>query len=322
MQSRTFGKTRTKVVVAVGFVLPLLVGVALATPGFGILSAPVHARGTLAPTTGENLIVNSKSGVHVKTKGSVDLVTQEIRIAPGGHTGWHSHPGPVLVTVQAGSLQLIYADDSTCQGTVYEAGDSFVDRGDETAHIAGLSLRGDRPLGDVLRARELPARHSGSTSRRLKPGASRKAGLVEYEPAATLGYSQTRCSHSFPPRTIPGPRPARWVVRGLRLTPMPRPGQLIGRGRELDELGHVLDAAARGRGGLLLVGGEAGVGKTALVRTALERSNMHVHHIDAAKETSEPYAPLVSLLRSLLRTGPECFRRLGLRRCPARAPAA
>ena len=139
MQSRTFGRTRRTVVVAVVFVFPLLVGVALATPGFGTLSAPVHARGTLEPTTGENLIVNSKSGVHVKTKGSVDLVTQEIRIAPGGHTGWHSHPGPVLVTVQAGSLQLIYADDSTCQGTVYEAGDSFVDRGDETAHIARAS---------------------------------------------------------------------------------------------------------------------------------------------------------------------------------------
>ena len=116
-----------------------VVGTAIATPGFGILGAPVHARGTLEPTTGNNVIVNSKSGVHVKTQGSVDLVTQELRFAAGGHTGWHSHPGPVLVTVKSGSLQLIYADDETCQGTVYEAGDSFVDRGDERAHIARMS---------------------------------------------------------------------------------------------------------------------------------------------------------------------------------------
>jgi hypothetical protein len=136
MQIRTFGRIRVAVAGAIGLAFLLLVGVALATPGSGILGAPVHARGTLEPTTGENLIVNSKSGVHVKTKGSVDLVTQEIRIAAGGHTGWHSHPGPVLVTVKAGSLQLIYADDATCQGTVYDAGDSFVDRGDETVHIA------------------------------------------------------------------------------------------------------------------------------------------------------------------------------------------
>lgn len=124
---------------AVGLGGILLVGVALATPGSGLLGAPVHARGTLEPTLGDNLIVNSKSGVHVKTKGSVDLVTQELSFAPGGHTGWHSHPGPVLVTVKAGSLRLIYADDTSCQGTVYEAGDSFVDRGDERVHIARAS---------------------------------------------------------------------------------------------------------------------------------------------------------------------------------------
>jgi hypothetical protein len=108
------------------------VGAALATPGLGVLSAPVHARGTLT----EDLIVNSKSGIHFKAKRLTDLVTQQIVLAGGGHTGWHSHPGPVLVTVKRGALRLIYADDTTCQGTVYEAGDSFVDRGDENVHIA------------------------------------------------------------------------------------------------------------------------------------------------------------------------------------------
>ena len=92
---------------------------------------------------------------------------------------------------------------------------------------------------------------------------------------------------------------------------MPPPGKLIGRDPELDELRRVLDGAGRGRGGLLLVGGEAGVGKTVLVRTALEKSGMRIHLIDAAKETSEPYAPLVSLLRSLLRTDPSAFDGLG-----------
>jgi hypothetical protein len=45
----------------------------------------------------------------------------------------------VLVTIKEGSLQLIYADDTSCQGTVYEQGDSFIDRGDETVHIARAS---------------------------------------------------------------------------------------------------------------------------------------------------------------------------------------
>ena len=72
----------------------------------------------------------------MKTKGALDFVTQQIRIGPGGTTGWHSHPGPVLVTVKAGELTLVYADDPTCQGRKYSAGQSFVDRGDETVHTA------------------------------------------------------------------------------------------------------------------------------------------------------------------------------------------
>jgi tetratricopeptide (TPR) repeat protein len=89
-------------------------------------------------------------------------------------------------------------------------------------------------------------------------------------------------------------------------------GELIGRGRELDELRGALERAARGQGGLLLVAGEAGIGKTALVRTALERDTMRVHVVEAAREASEPYAPLVTLLRSLRRADPDGFDGSGL----------
>lgn len=127
----------TAVVAVLGFLV--VAGAGLATMGSGIIAAPVQARGTLGPTDGPNLVVNSKTGVHLKALGATDIVTQQVRIAPGGHTGWHSHPGPVLVTVKSGSLQLIYASDTDCHGTVYEAGDSFVDRGDEVVHIARAS---------------------------------------------------------------------------------------------------------------------------------------------------------------------------------------
>ena len=80
---------------AIGLGFLLAVGAALATPGVGILAAPVQARGTLGPTGGPNLVVNSKSGVHLKALGSTDVVTQQIRDRSGGNTGWHSHPGPV-----------------------------------------------------------------------------------------------------------------------------------------------------------------------------------------------------------------------------------
>jgi DNA-binding CsgD family transcriptional regulator len=49
----------------------------------------------------------------------------------------------------------------------------------------------------------------------------------------------------------------------MAVLPLPAPS-LVGRGRELDLLRRQLDAALAGRGGLVLIGGEAGIGKTAL----------------------------------------------------------
>jgi hypothetical protein len=123
---------KRRIVVTVVAGLSLVGGTALATPGIGIISAPVHARGTNT----EKLNIHSDAGIKLKTKSSVDFVTQTITIGPGGTTGWHSHPGPVLVTVKAGALTLVYADDPSCAGQVYSAGESFVDRGDENIHTA------------------------------------------------------------------------------------------------------------------------------------------------------------------------------------------
>jgi hypothetical protein len=112
--------------------LPVLTGIALATPGINVIGFPPVARGTHA----ELLNVHSKAGVKLQTKSSVDFVTQQIVLGPGGSTGWHGHPGPVLVTVKSGALTLVYADDAACEGRTYSAGESFVDRGDEIVHNA------------------------------------------------------------------------------------------------------------------------------------------------------------------------------------------
>ncbi len=104
----------------------VVVGVALATPGSNVISAPVLARGLL----GEELKLK------IKEKEDSDVVVQQITIGPGGHTGWHSHPGVVVVVVKAGTLTYYSADDPTCTGVDYNAGDSFVDPGHEHVHIA------------------------------------------------------------------------------------------------------------------------------------------------------------------------------------------
>jgi hypothetical protein len=106
----------------------LITGVALATPVIGVVPAPfteVKARGTLA----EELNIHSESGIKLKTKAPLDVVTQSISLSTGGTTGWHGHPGPVLVTIKSGELTIYYAGEG-CQGITYGPGDTFVDRGD------------------------------------------------------------------------------------------------------------------------------------------------------------------------------------------------
>jgi quercetin dioxygenase-like cupin family protein len=67
-------------------------------------------------------------------KGDSDLyVTQNIW-QPGGRTGWHTHPGPSLVTVIEGTLTVYEAADPTCVPTTYTAGDTFTDIGCGEVH--------------------------------------------------------------------------------------------------------------------------------------------------------------------------------------------
>ena len=106
-------------------------GVTLATPGVGLTSTTIVA-GNLGPVD-----VNIKTGawkLDLRTKGDSDVTVVENRLTPGGSFGWHSHPGPSLVVVKAGTLHFYRADDPTCTPSVYQAGDSFIDSGDDT-HI-------------------------------------------------------------------------------------------------------------------------------------------------------------------------------------------
>jgi quercetin dioxygenase-like cupin family protein len=49
-------------------------------------------------------------------------------MAPGATTGWHSHPGFVIISVTQGT-QTLYAAD--CSARTISAGESFVETGDE-----------------------------------------------------------------------------------------------------------------------------------------------------------------------------------------------
>ena len=111
-------------------------GRVLATPGSGILSAPVVARAAFVDPTDVKFKVDTSGQEVILVANSQDTVMQQIVIGPGGHTGWHSHPGPVVVLVKAGALTFYSGDDPSCTPRTYPAGQAFVDSGQGHVHIA------------------------------------------------------------------------------------------------------------------------------------------------------------------------------------------
>lgn len=121
---------------AAGLVL-VFAGSAMGTGSSGIISGPILARGSFVGDVdvkfklqrdGHTVVANAPSGGEV--------VVQEITIAPGGTTGWHSHPGPVVVVVKAGTLTFVRDADGECTSTPYGMGSAFVDSGQGHAHTA------------------------------------------------------------------------------------------------------------------------------------------------------------------------------------------
>ncbi len=64
-----------------------------------------------------------------------DVYVQNNLWAPGGSSGWHSHPGPSLIIVIVGTVTEYEGHDPACKGHVYQAGMGFVDPGGDHIHI-------------------------------------------------------------------------------------------------------------------------------------------------------------------------------------------
>jgi DNA-binding CsgD family transcriptional regulator len=84
---------------------------------------------------------------------------------------------------------------------------------------------------------------------------------------------------------------------------------LVGRERELVELAGALDESARG--GLVLIAGEAGMGKTRLVDEAVAAANVLGLRGGGRQEGTEPFGPVVAALRAYLHVEPTGLAGIG-----------
>jgi quercetin dioxygenase-like cupin family protein len=67
-----------------------------------------------------------------RAHGGIDTFVQHVRLTAGVDTGWHTHPGPAVVSIVAGALT--YED--ACTRATYGPGTGFVDHGFGHVHHA------------------------------------------------------------------------------------------------------------------------------------------------------------------------------------------
>jgi quercetin dioxygenase-like cupin family protein len=126
--------SRLKLIAAGAFfgcsLVAVVIKTAWATPGQGISTTIVSSA-----AVGETHL-SSKSDINevkIKTKGESDVYVVRNAIVPGGHTGWHTHPGPSIISVASGTVTEYRSDEP--EGIVHEAGSVFVDEGGDHGHI-------------------------------------------------------------------------------------------------------------------------------------------------------------------------------------------
>lgn len=81
------------------------------------------------------------------SKDAANLLVVRFNVAPGGTSGWHTHPGMSLVTVISGEITLYEA--SLCTPKRLSAGQTFVDEGGDHVHLVRNETGAAAQLGAV-----------------------------------------------------------------------------------------------------------------------------------------------------------------------------
>lgn len=111
-------------VVTVALMTLACIDSASATDPSGIVSNVMLAQGRTISSLKERIKVGDKWTVALEDSGQSEMYFQDLVVGAGGYTGWHSHPGLLLITMQAGSIDFYNKD---CVKTTYTAGQSFAE---------------------------------------------------------------------------------------------------------------------------------------------------------------------------------------------------
>lgn len=131
--------TRSRLLITAVLVACFIATIAHATPIVGLLTGTILSQGTIndeimlkvrvplppgTPGTDGDNDRDDEWRAKLSTSGPTDIIVQDVVYAPGGHTGWHSHPGILVSSVVSGSIEWY---DDQCLKHVYNPGDSLTE---------------------------------------------------------------------------------------------------------------------------------------------------------------------------------------------------
>src|SRR6187399_2300231 len=120
-------KTLKRMVAGVAFVAcafsAFATGTARATPPQGFTAT--NLVGPVMLDDIHTLLETPGYGAMIKTRGHSDVYVTHLSV-PGGHGGWHSHPGPSFITVKSGTASFSDECDDFAPHA-YAAGTGFVE---------------------------------------------------------------------------------------------------------------------------------------------------------------------------------------------------
>jgi hypothetical protein len=116
-----------------------------AAVALGSLPSPNFVGTPLVTANFDNKVELNSDRVKFQTKGPTDVRVQKVVIGANGNSGWHHHPGFVLVSVASGAVTFMQSDcSSKTYGPGLPDGSVFVEYGDgaglATAGVDGATL--------------------------------------------------------------------------------------------------------------------------------------------------------------------------------------
>lgn len=153
-----------------------------------------------------------------------------------------------------------------------------------------------------------------AVARRLIQQGDHRAALRQLERLERALQRELGADLGPPARALKQELSGRVAVAAPR-APVPAPTRLIGRREIAERLRARIESAAEGRGGVMLLRGPAGVGKTALldlaVAGAARRDFRIARWTASAVESQWPYGPVMAALGRLCRSHPALLDGLG-----------